>query len=68
MENFWRPIIQEKYSVVRQLAIEANNFELKPALITMVQLHSTTLRSLRRMVFKPIGGQSKRRLDSRVWF
>ena len=39
MEDFWRPIIQEDYSVVRQLAIEANNFELKPALITMVQQH-----------------------------
>ena len=39
MEDFWRPIIQDEYSVVRQLAIEANNFELKPALITMVQQH-----------------------------
>ena len=39
MEDFWRPIIQEKYSAVRQLAIEANNFELKPKLITMVQQH-----------------------------
>ena len=39
MKDFWRPIIQEKYFVVRQLAIEANNFELKPALITMVQQH-----------------------------
>ena len=38
MENFWRPIIQEEYSAVRQPAIEADNFELKPALITMVQL------------------------------
>ena len=38
MEDFWRPIIQEEYSVVRQLASEANNFELKSALITMVQL------------------------------
>ena len=37
MEDFWRPVIQEEYSVVRQPAIEANNFELKPALITMVQ-------------------------------
>ena len=39
MEEFWRPIIQEEYSAVRQPAIEANNFELKPALITMVQQH-----------------------------
>ena len=36
MEDFWRPAIQDEYSVVRQPAIEANNFELKPALITMV--------------------------------
>ena len=36
LEDFWRPIIQEEYSAVRQPAIEANNFELKPALITMV--------------------------------
>ena len=42
MEDFWRPIIQEEYSVVRQSAIEANNFELKPALITMVQQHQFT--------------------------
>ena len=37
MEDLWRPVIQEEYSAVRQPAIEANNFELKPALITMVQ-------------------------------
>ena len=37
MEEFWRPIIQEEYSAVRQPPIEANNFELKLALITMVQ-------------------------------
>ena len=37
MEDFLRPIIQEEYSAVRQLAIEANNFELKLALITLVQ-------------------------------
>ena len=36
MEDFWRPTIQEEYSTVRQPAIEANNFTLKPALITMV--------------------------------
>ena len=39
MEEFWRPIIQEEYFAVRQLPIEANNFELKLALITMVQQH-----------------------------
>ena len=37
MEDFLRPIIQEEYFAVRKPAIEANNFELKPALITMVQ-------------------------------
>ena len=37
MEDFWRPIIREEYSVERQPPIEAKNFELKPALITMVQ-------------------------------
>ena len=36
MEEFWRPIIQEEYFDVRQPPIKANNFELKPALITMV--------------------------------
>ena len=42
MEEFWRPIIQEEYYAVRQPPIEANNFELKPALITMVQPHQFT--------------------------
>ena len=42
MEEFWRPIIQEEYSAVRQPLIEANNFKLKPALITMVQQHQFT--------------------------
>ena len=42
MEDFWRSIIQEEYSVVRQPAIEAKYFELKPALITMVQQHQFT--------------------------
>ena len=37
MEDFWRLVIQAEYSAVRQLAVEANNFELKPTLITMVQ-------------------------------
>ena len=37
MEDFRRPVIQAEYSAVRQLVVEANNFELKPALITMVQ-------------------------------
>ena len=39
MEEFWRPIIQQEYFAMRQPPIEANNLELKPALITMVQQH-----------------------------
>ena len=42
LEDFGRPIIQEEYSAVRQPAVEANNFELKPALITMVQQNQFT--------------------------
>ena len=42
MKVFLRPIIQEEYSTVRQSIIEANNFELKSALITMVQQHQFT--------------------------
>ena len=42
MEEFWRPIIQEECSVVRQPPIEANKFELKLALITIVQQHQFT--------------------------
>ena len=36
MEDFWRTMIQDEYFAVRQPAIEANNFEPKLALITMV--------------------------------
>ena len=36
MDEFWRPIIQDEYSTLRQPSIEANNFELKLTLITMV--------------------------------
>ena len=39
MEDFWRLIIRDEYSIVRQPAIEAKNFELKLSLITMVQQH-----------------------------
>ena len=42
MEDFWRPVIQEEYSAVRQPVIEANNFEMKLALITMVQQNQFT--------------------------
>ena len=39
MEDFRRPIIQEEYSAIRQPTVDANNFELKLTLITMVQQH-----------------------------
>ena len=42
IKDFWRLVIQDEYSAMRQLAKEANNFELKPALITMVQQHQYT--------------------------
>ena len=42
MKDFWRPVIQVEYSAVRQPAVEANNFKLKPALITMVQQNQFT--------------------------
>ena len=42
MEDLLRPVIQDEYSVVRQPTIEANNFELKPVLIIMVQQHQFT--------------------------
>ena len=42
MEDFWKPIIRDDYFAVRLPAIEANNFELKPALITMVQQNQFT--------------------------
>ena len=42
MEDLRRPIIQEEYSAIRQPTMDANNFELKPALITMVQQHQFT--------------------------
>ena len=42
LEDFWRPIIQDEYSAIRQPTVDANNFELKPALITMVQQQQFT--------------------------
>ena len=29
IEDFWRPIIQEEYSAIRQLTVDANNFRTK---------------------------------------
>ena len=42
MEEFWRQVIRDEYFAMRQLAIDVNNFELKPTLITMVQQHQYT--------------------------
>ena len=42
MEDFWRPVIPNEYLAVRQPAIDAKNFELKLALITMVQQNQFT--------------------------
>ena len=42
MEDFWRPIIQEEYFAISQPTVDANNFELKLALITMVQQNQFT--------------------------
>ena len=42
MEDLWRSILINEFSAVRQPPIEANNFELKPSLITMVQKHQFT--------------------------
>ena len=37
MENLWNSFIHNKYSAIKSPSINANDFELKPALITMVQ-------------------------------
>ena len=37
MENLWNSFVYSKYSAMKQPSINANDFELKPALITMVQ-------------------------------
>ena len=42
MEDQWRPVIREDYSAVGAHVVDANNFELKPALITMVQQNQFT--------------------------
>ena len=39
MEDFWTPVNQDDNSTMRPPSIEANNFELKLALIIMVQQH-----------------------------
>ena len=42
MEDLWKSFIQDKYLTVKQPAIDANDFELNPALITMVQQNQFT--------------------------
>ena len=42
MEDLWESFIQDKYLAVKQPAIDANGFELEPALITMVQQNQFT--------------------------
>ena len=42
MEDLCKSFIQDKYLAVKQPAIDANDFELKPALITMVQQNQLT--------------------------
>ena len=42
MEDLWKSFIQDKYLAVKQPAIHANDFELNPALITMVQQNQFT--------------------------
>ena len=42
MEDLWKSFIQDKYLAVKQPTIDANDFELKPALITMVQQNQFT--------------------------
>ena len=37
MENLWNSFVYNKYLAMKQPAINVNDFELKPALITMVQ-------------------------------
>ena len=42
MEDFWKTEIKDENFVVVHPTIQENNFELKPALITMVQQNQFT--------------------------
>ena len=42
MEDLWKSFIQDKYLAVKQPTIDVNDFELKPALINMVQQNQFT--------------------------
>ena len=48
MEDLWKSFIQEKYLAVKQPTMDANDFELKPALITMVQQNQFTGHSTKK--------------------
>ena len=37
MENLWNSFVHNKYSAMKQPAIDAFDYELEPAIITMVQ-------------------------------
>ena len=39
LAEIWKPAINDNYLMVRLQPIDANNFELKPTLISMVQQH-----------------------------
>ena len=45
MENLWNSFIHNKYSAIKQPAVDANEYELEPALITMVQQNQFAGRS-----------------------
>ena len=42
MEDLWNSFIHNKYSAMKPPAVNANDFELKPSLITMVQQNQFT--------------------------
>ena len=45
MENLWNSFIHNKYSAIKPPAVDANDYELEPALITMVQQNQFAGRS-----------------------
>ena len=42
MEDLWNSFIHNKYSAIKPPAVDANDFELKPSLITMIQQNQFT--------------------------
>ena len=39
LAEFWKPATNDNYSGVRLQPVDANNFELKPTIVSMVQQH-----------------------------